>query len=167
MRRLSFPDPPLTDGVIRLRPWGETDVVADAAALAAAWADPEVLRWLPVPRPERRAVPAAAAWIAGTADRLASGLSLDLVVAPVDQASTLVLGEVGLGPIDWAAGEARIGYWVAAPARGRGTATGAVRLLARFAESALGLSVVAEIDAANVASRRVATRAGVACRVRV
>lgn len=151
-RPLPLPDPPLADGVVRLRPW----LVADAAALAAAWADPEVQRWTAVP--PRRSEADAARWIAGDAERRRCGLALDLVVSPADPLDGTVLGEVGLGPIDWGAGRANLGWWVAAPARGRGVASRAAALLAAWTVATLGLAVDVDVDPANPASAKVARR---------
>lgn len=149
---LPLPSPPLADGVVRLRPWRADD----APALAAAWADPEVQRWTAVP--DRRSVDDAARWIAGEAERRRRGLALDLVVSPADPDDGAVLGEVGLGPIDWAAGRANLGWWVAAPARGRGVASRAAALLAAWTVATLGLAVDVDVDPANPASARVAER---------
>jgi RimJ/RimL family protein N-acetyltransferase len=58
-------------------------------------------------------------------------------------------------------GVAELGYWVKAGARGRGVATRAVVLVARFAFDELGaarVQLVTEPD--NVASQRVAEKAG-------
>lgn len=131
---LPLPDPPLADpaaGVV-LRPWGAPpgEVAHDAAALAAAWADVEVARWTAVPEARDRA--AAARWIVGEPERRARGLALDLVVAAPDDGGRQVLGEVGLAHLDLA-GRAEIGFWVVPSARGRGLATAAVTLLARWA----------------------------------
>jgi RimJ/RimL family protein N-acetyltransferase len=55
----------------------------------------------------------------------------------------------------------RIGYWVAAGARGRGVCTRALRLLARFGLDELGLVRLELItDPDNVASQRVAEKVG-------
>jgi RimJ/RimL family protein N-acetyltransferase len=61
-----------TVGAVALRPWRP----ADAPALAAAWADPDIARWTAVP--EDRSVEAAARWIAGWDERRRRGLALDL-----------------------------------------------------------------------------------------
>lgn len=151
-RPLPLPDPPLTDGAVRLRPWR----VEDAAALAAAWADPEVQRWTAVPA--RRTEADATRWIAGEAERRRRGLALDLVVSPAGEEDDSVLGEVGLGPIDWAAGRADLGWWVASAARGRGVASRAAVLLATWTVRELRLAVHVEVDPANPASARVAER---------
>jgi RimJ/RimL family protein N-acetyltransferase len=136
---------------IRLRAWRDED----ASALAAAWGDPEVRRWTAVP--EDPSEEHAAHWIAGCEDRRRRGVSLDLVVSPLD--SDEVLGEVGfVRERDIAV----MGWWVAPRHRGQGIATAAVRLLAERARAA-GLEPVARVDPANTASLRIARNAGVAC----
>lgn len=155
--RLPLPEPPLTDGSVRLRPWASDD----ASALAAAWNDPDVQRWTAVPSPDLRSTTHAARWIAHQASRRDAGISLDLVISPAPPDDDTVLGEVGLAPIEWETMTAHIGWWVAAPARGQGLATRAVTLLARWAEGALDLRIVADVDPANIGSLRVAERAAV------
>ena len=150
---LTLPQPPLGDGVLRLRPWQ----AADAPALAAAWSDPAVARWSAPPA--ARSLVDARRWIDGTPVLRERGLSLDLVIAGIG-ARPEVLGEVGLASFDDGGG-AQIGYWIAAPHRGKGHATRAVRLLATWAVRNLGLhQVVAEVDPANGASVGVVRRAG-------
>lgn len=56
---------------------------------------------------------------------------------------------------------ARLGYWVAADARGRGICTRALRLLSRYALGELGLQRLELItDPDNTASQRVAEKVG-------
>jgi RimJ/RimL family protein N-acetyltransferase len=143
---LPLPAPPLADeaaGIV-LRPWRADD--ADAAALAAAWADPEVAAHAAVPAD---AGPAAARrWVAGDEARRRRGLALDLVIAPAPSGRPVsgggaraaapepggVLGEVGLALVEGAgARRAELGFWLAPEARGRGVVTAAVRLLTAWA----------------------------------
>jgi RimJ/RimL family protein N-acetyltransferase len=153
-----LPDPPLDDaraGIV-LRPWRHSAV--DAAALAAAWADPAVAAANPPPAARTEAD--ALAWIRGDADRRAAGVALDLVVAAAGDDA--VLGEVGLRNPDPAARRAEVGWWIAPDHRGRGLAAVAVGLVAGWA---LGppsrlRQVWARIDPANAASAAVARRAG-------
>ena len=164
---LPLPEPTLAGMRCLLRPWE----LGDAATLAAAWSDPEVRRWLPVPDHADRA--AAADWIAGDADRRRAGLSLDLVaVEPVTgpgigsdaavEAAADVLGEVGLSAFDPEEGAAMIGWWTVDRHRRRGVATEMVRLLTTWALGPpLGLDVlVAEVEPANPGSVAVALAAG-------
>ena len=164
---LPLPEPTLAGMRCLLRPWE----VGDAATLAAAWSDPEVRRWQPVP--DHADLAAASAWIAGEADRRRAGLALDLVaVEPVTgpgigsdaavEAAADVLGEVGLSAFDPEAGAAMIGWWTVDRPRRRGVATEMVRLLTTWALGPpLGLDVlVAEVEPANPGSVAVALAAG-------
>ncbi|HET6954512.1 MAG TPA: GNAT family N-acetyltransferase [Acidimicrobiales bacterium] len=154
---LALPDPPLVDAAagIVLRPWRTTP--GDVAALAAAWDDPDVAATSAPPAD--RSAAAAERWIAGAPGRLAAGLALDLVITGRDGG---VLGEVGLRNLDAGRRRAELGWWVAAPHRGRGLAGVAVGLVAGWALGPpCGLRQVwARIVPGNAASAAVARRAG-------
>ena len=167
MRQLPLPEPLLAGRRCVLRSWEP----GDAPALAAAWSDPEVRRWLPVPEDVDPA--AAAAWIAGEAGRRQAGLALDLVaVEPVGEPTGDPaigpkgggegLGEVGLSAFDPERGAARIGWWTVVAQRRRGIATEMVRILTAWALGPpLRLTVlVAEMEPGNVGSLAVAMAAG-------
>lgn len=181
--KVALPEPPLVDerSGIRLRPW--TTATSDVDALVEAWADPAIAAANGVPA--NPSADAAARWLAGDPARLAAGRSLDLVVAPLDDARTdhprtddgrtdhdrgappdagaAVLGEVGLRNIDRVRRRAEISWWVAVDHRRRGLAAAATRLLAGWAlcEAGGGLvQVWARIDPHNRASGRVAAAAG-------
>ena len=80
-------------------------------------------------------------------------------VAP--DAEGLLLGSTGLHRIDWPARRFEIGYWRRAGQQGRGIITEAVLAMARLAFERLGAQrVEVRMDDANLASRRVAERAG-------
>jgi RimJ/RimL family protein N-acetyltransferase len=152
MRSIPLPDPPLTDGEIRLRPWEHADV----PAMTAACQDPDIPRWTVVPRhyTERNARDFIGA--AG-ADRLAGR---ELAMAIVDTGDA-VLGAVGMSGFDWASLTAEIGYWMAPQARRHGVGARATRLLAEWALTVLGLERLELLaHPENVASQRLAERAG-------
>jgi RimJ/RimL family protein N-acetyltransferase len=152
---IPLPDPPLADGAVRLRRW----TVADAPALAAAWADPEIQRWTGVPAVRDTA--AAGRWIAGEEVRRQRNLALDLVVSPADPGDAAVLGEVGMVPLAGGPSRAELGWWIGSEHRGGGIATRAVVLLVSWLRTELGLTdLVASVDVANPASVRVAEAAG-------
>lgn len=145
--------PDLGDELVRLRPWRPADV----AALVDAWHDPEILAGSDPPT--ERTVAYARHWIDGWELRRTSGVALDLVVA--DPGDDRVLGEVGLYRFDADRRAAMIGWWVAAPERGRGVATRAVVTLVDWVLDGERLdAVIAEISGSNVASVRVASQAG-------
>src|SRR5690606_14067747 len=123
--------------------------------LARAWADPEVARWTGVPPTPDEAY--ARRWIGGCCHRRAEGLALDLAL----DVDGLVVGEVGLAGIDCGRGLAEVGWWVAQGHRGKGLASTAVSLFARWAVEELCVDgVVARCAAGNPASGAVARRAG-------
>jgi RimJ/RimL family protein N-acetyltransferase len=71
------------------------------------------------------------------------------------------LGGVNLIHFNWAHRFANVSYWVRAGATGRGVATAATRLVARFAFERLALNRLEILMApANSASRRVAEKTG-------
>ena len=145
--------PALRDDTIVLRP----PAVGDAAAIAAAVQDPDIPRFTMVPSPYT--VDDAAAFIEHCAARWHSGDAAPFVI--IDAENGTLLGSIGLHDLGLAVGPAHLGYWVAAEARGRGVATRAVRLVARWALADLGLPrVEVFVFVENDRSQRVAARAG-------
>jgi len=155
-----LPDPPLDDGVVRLRPWRPED----AAALAAAWSDDEIRRWTAVPADPSEAH--ARRWIGGEGLRRRQGSALDLVVSPSDPATDTVLGEVGLVTMAGGPARAEVGWWTAPGHRRQGFATRAVTLLAGWCRDELGMELFAEVDPENAPSIWVAESAGVRLRLK-
>ena len=94
------------------------------------------------------------------AGRSASALPL-AVVEPAGEGA--VIGAVGLHAVSRARRRGEIGYWTAPWARGRGVATEALGLLARWALGPLGLDRLdLYVEPENEASHGVAARAGFA-----
>jgi RimJ/RimL family protein N-acetyltransferase len=129
---LPYPDPPLDDGVVALRPWGPQDV-----PLMDEWLD--------------------AAWLE---QALHDGRTLPLAI--VDAAGGAVLGSCDLRcpePDDPERGE--IGYLLVPEARGRGAATRAIGMLVDWAFRELGMRrVQALVHPDNPASMAVLERLG-------
>jgi RimJ/RimL family protein N-acetyltransferase len=135
----------LEDGDIALRPFTEADV----PALVAACGDPEIPRWTSVPSPYTEED--ARRFVAEPEDHRA--------YAVVDARSGELLGSVGFWLEDH--GRAGFGYWTCREARGRGVATRALRLLARWAAREHDLArLQLMVEPANAASIRVAEKAG-------
>ena len=85
----------------------------------------------------------------------------DLAVGIFDQSSGQYLGGSGLHDPDWDLRAFEIGYWLRVSAVGHGYVTETVRLLVGFAFTALRAQRVhLGCEASNVASQRVAERAG-------
>ena len=150
---LVLPVPQLAGELVSLRPWQ----LSDAAALAAAWADPEINQRLEVP--SKHDTYAARRWIDQRPRAWSAGVSADMVIAELESDSAI--GEVGLYRIDSGRRAALIGWWIAAGWRGQGRACEAVSLTVEWllGEGLLD-AVLAEIDADNLASVAIARRAG-------
>lgn len=145
-RALDRPDPPLRDDVVILREWREADV----PAVVRICQDAEIPRFTRVPSPytERDA-----------REFLARHDDEEMGFAIADPRTDEILGAIGLRDV----GEARaeFGYWVAANARGRGVASRALALFARWALTEGGFArahLFTHVD--NPASQRAAERAG-------
>jgi RimJ/RimL family protein N-acetyltransferase len=151
---LRFPVPPLAGDAVLLRPWGE----ADMPGIVLAFSDPVMQRfsWRTTPYTQTD----ARDYFAEQEEARLRGEGLDLaLVEPRDQ--DVVLGCVSLYEVRPDQGCAAVGYWLAPRARGRGLATHAVRLLARWAFTELGLARL-ELTCGpdNEASQHVAERCG-------
>jgi RimJ/RimL family protein N-acetyltransferase len=137
----------LRDGDLALRPWTEDDV----PALVGACNDKQIRHWLPaIPVPYT--AEHARAYVRGEVnpEERAFAMALDDVVS----------GSIGLR-VNAHGYRGSIGYWVAAPVRGRGVCTRALRLLSRYALDELRLQRLELItDPHNHASQRVAEKVG-------
>jgi RimJ/RimL family protein N-acetyltransferase len=156
MPPIVIPDPPLSDGVVTLRPFSEDDI----PALLVALRDPEISRWtatIPYPYEEHHARE-----FIGTHDEMrASGRGANYVIT--DAGDGRILGAVGM-EVEGHGGsgaDAEVGYWVAAVERGRGVATRAVGLIVEWMRRDLGIGEIAlHTFPGNVASERVAEKSG-------
>ena len=150
---MKSPDPSLTDGVVRLRPF----VSADAGAVARACADPLIARFIPlIPVPYSLAD--AEGYIALNLEGTRADDNLNLAISPEGGAD--LLGAIGLGPAG-EDGSAEVGYWISAERRRQGVATRALRLLSRWAIAELGVPrLQLQTMTDNTASQIVAERAG-------
>lgn len=134
------PDPQLAaDGVVLRAP---ND--ADALWIEEAYNDVDIARYIVGTPPPR-------SW--------SSASEAELVIAAAAHGEPLGLISLRIAERD--PGLAAVGYWLRREARGRGSATVAVQLVARWAFDELGVERL-ELTTApeNVASQRVAERAG-------
>jgi RimJ/RimL family protein N-acetyltransferase len=141
----------LTDGslVLRLPDARDTEAIRDACQ------DPEIPRWIPV-IPQPYTDESAREFIAWSREGLERGnYSFVIIAAGTEE----LLGAIGMG-VNGAMKIGHIGYWVAAPARGRGVASSALRLLSGWALDEGFGRVELITDPDNVASQRVAEKAG-------
>jgi RimJ/RimL family protein N-acetyltransferase len=130
MAALAPPDPPLTDELIALRGWRNTD----APEMTRMFQDPDALEWTRAPSPYREGD--ALQWLASLPAQMRRGEALALAVT--DAADGSLLGSIDLRM----RGESRaeFGYVLGAWARGRGIGTRALRLYARWAFDELRLA---------------------------
>ena len=151
---LAFPDPPLAAGGIVLRTLEPRDV----PWVTAACSDRELSRYVPgIPYPYAEAD--ARGFIERAARAWAEGSAATFVISNV--ADGTGLGTIGLHLAAGDTGVAQVGYWLTREARGRGAATIAVQLVARWAFAAVGIDRLSlQTAPENVASQRVAERAG-------
>ena len=141
-----------------LRPWTDDDL----DAFWSASQDPATRLWNPVGDGSREAARAVLArrqdWSSGD----------HASFAVVSRDGGRLLGGVSLHAIDLHHGNAQIGYFVAAPARGRGIATAVVDGSCSWAFTSLGIERVELIHSVeNAASGRVAAKAGFTCEGRL
>jgi RimJ/RimL family protein N-acetyltransferase len=150
---ISPPDPPLTDGVVTLRPWGED---GDVEVITAACNDPAIATFLDqIPSPytaddAREYIELTrVAWDEGTMTNFA--MTMD----------GRAVGSIGVRWYEPEQGNAEVGYWVAPDARGLGVCTSALRLVARWVFEQPGMErLQLRADEANEPSNRVAQKAG-------
>jgi [ribosomal protein S5]-alanine N-acetyltransferase len=147
----AYPDPELSDGVVRLRRWdvGDLECVREASADAGI--------------PEGTTVPAVfteeagRAFIARQLARAQDGEGLSLAIAEAASGRAQGLVWLGFRP---QAGVVGIGYWVVPAARGRGFARRAVVLATRWALRQGVARVEAWVEPGNEPSQQVLHRAG-------
>lgn len=149
---LTFPDPPLTDGVVTLRDLRDDD----AAAVQRACSDPLTQQWLDfLPRPYT--VDDARWFIDRARSDWLTGHAAVFAIADADDDALLGAAAIQAGRVR----RPFVGYWVGPWARGRGVAPRAVALLSRWAMASLEVvRLELFVEVGNVASERVAEKAG-------
>lgn len=148
----------LTDGRVMIRPYRAEDIGAMYEAVRESVA--EVSPWLPWCH-EGYTVEETASFVMAREAAWKNDEAYGFGV--FDSADGTYLGGVGLNFVNRVHQCANLGYWVRSSRTGRGVASAATRLAARFALEHLGFQRV-EILAAvgNHASQRVAEKAGAA-----
>jgi len=148
------PSPPLSDDVVVLRPWREGDV----PAITSACRDDDIALWLDqVPQPYGEAD--ARTYVAMTRRGWKEGSHAAFAVTDAETGE--VIGSIGVHWLDPEQGVAEVGYWVRREDRGRGIATRATKLVARWTIADCGMKrLQLRADSRNAASQRVAEAAG-------
>jgi RimJ/RimL family protein N-acetyltransferase len=150
--KIVLPGEPLIAGETVLRPWRDSD----AAAVTAACQDPEIARWTSVPANYSESD--ARAFLLYRYDSLLAGTTAPFAITSRDDR---LLGSVALLRLEWPHLRGEVGYWLAGDARGHGHATRAVRLIAAWGFTALGLERIELLAATgNRPSQLVAERCG-------
>ena len=121
-----------------LRPWGEDDI----DQLVPGLNDLDLARWLAfVPHPY--ALADARDWLRRCRDLSNAGVQPPAYEFAVElKPERRLIGGVSLNKIDWEAGTAAGGIWIAAPYQGRGYGREAFAAKIRFAFSNLGLTTL-------------------------
>ena len=150
---LAYPDPPLADDLVSLRPWRTSDI----ATVVEASRDPYIPKVTTVPAPFTKG--AGERWLDRQDVRSRSGLGISLAIAENESGRDEAVGAVVL--MHRGHGVYGLGYWLLPAARRRGLASRAVALVVEWTLAQTG---VAELEALvepwNEASIRVAERAG-------
>lgn len=142
-----------------LRPWTEQDI----PAMVAAHRDPLIRRWLVRPLTTEEAARQLIA--AQAADRRAgTAFSFAVLQADPDGGAATLAGSVGVRGLGGESVSGEVGYWIAAPARGRGIAGRAVSAVSEWAFRLPQARPLERLDlihaVGNLASCRVADKAG-------
>jgi [ribosomal protein S5]-alanine N-acetyltransferase len=146
--RLVPPDPPLSDGVIILRPMDERDLPATERAAS----DAEILKWFDLH------TRSSADYLAAKREAWARRTGASFAICDATRPDRC-LGHVFIERDD--DGRGSVGFWLLEDGRGKGRATRAVRLIASWALPEMRLGrLQLHTDPENVASQRVAERAG-------
>ncbi len=146
----------LSDNFIRLRRYRVADVPLLFAAVRESIK--EISRWMEWCHPAY-SIEESSTWVLSRDEAWASGAEYGFVIT--DAQTGMLLGGVGLNFLRRENQSANLGYWVRTSQAGRGVASAATILTARFGFEELGLTRI-EIVAAvgNLASQRVAEKVG-------
>jgi RimJ/RimL family protein N-acetyltransferase len=148
-----------SSGGIGIRRYREDDV--DALFAAARESARELSAWMPWCSADYSRTESEV-YVKSRLASWAAGEHYSFVIH--DTASGKFLGSVGLNFINRVHRFANLGYWVRTTETGRGVATAAARLAARFGIAELGLNRIEIVTAAgHVVSQRVAKKVGARC----
>lgn len=145
-----------TDGRVTIRPYQFSDIREMVSATRES--SNEVYPWLEWCTPDY-SLEEAETWIRGQREAWAAQREFEFVI--IDTDTRAFLGGVGLNHLHPTDRFANLGYWVRTGNTGKGIATAAVRLAARFAFEQTDLErLEIVVNLRNIASQRVAEKAG-------
>lgn len=150
---LAYPDPPLADDLVLLRPWAESDLPLLERASADDYT--AMIEHLPAPF----AAEQGRAWIAAQHELLAGARGWALAIDELETGQAV--GGVGI-VFRHAPGVVELGIWVIEESRGCGVAERATRLLCAWALAGdTGIErIQATVEPWNRASQRVLEKVG-------
>lgn len=151
---LEPPEPALSDGVVLLRPW----TLHDVPAIVSACNEREIARWIhQIPSPYGESD--AREYVLSTQAAWSNGAGA--FFAFEERANGEVAGSIAVHVLDRDLANLEVGYWTAAPARGRGLTTRALRLISYWALARAGAErLQLRADVLNLPSLRVAEKVG-------
>lgn len=149
---LRYPQKVLSDNVVALRRWREDDL----NWVARATQDEEIVRWSHLPQPFD--ADAIRRWFTRMAEDERRFAALRFAIT--DQMSGALLGAIALSRVESDATVAEVGFWLAAPARGRGNGGRALALICRLGGGLAFDALIASTDSDNVASQYLLERSG-------
>ena len=145
-----------TNGVIVIRPFQPTDIPSFFSAVCSS---AEILgRWMPWCHADY-SIEEAEAWLTTCQKEWLQCTSYPFLV--FEPNTNEVIGSVDINQINRDHSFGNIGYWISSSHTRRGIATAAVKMVAHFGFTELGLTrleIVAVVE--NIASRRVAEKVG-------
>lgn len=146
----------MTHPNVLIRPYQAEDAAEVYQAVRESL--PQVSQWLPDLN-EAITLETVQTYIARQHDQVSRRLAYNFVI--IDGDDQTILGGCGLNQINWQHGFANLYYWVHSRKAGRGVASAATRLLARYGFETLGLQRIEIVIAVgNLASLRVAEKVG-------
>lgn len=148
--------PTLRHGLLTLRPVEEKDILS----IYEACQDPVIPRFTTVPSPYTMEH-ARSFVLEQSPTRFAQKSELLLVITTGHSEEEEFCGVISFHTASVVNHVTELGYWIAAPARGRGTGTTAVKVITEYGLSTIGLRrIEALVDVENVASKKLLVSAG-------
>jgi ribosomal-protein-serine acetyltransferase len=146
----------LTDGKVTLRPYRKEDSLNSYQAIKESLA--EISTWLPFAHDDYT-LRENRDWVKKRPEEWRKGISYEFAI--YDAKDGVMIGGCGLNGVDRMNRRANLGYWVRTSHTGRGVATAATILLAKWGFKALNLTRIEILVAVgNDKSLRVAEKAG-------